>query len=180
MDIEKAIDNDAFISALALALTIPDVCGSRLFPKTGVGKRYVKWFDEYVAASYMQDPDNPMVCRDRNGSRKDRYFCGDDCYALRCVFLHEGTNVPHVEKGKTSFNAIQFHIFALKGGDSISYVSDSNGMEYRKVDLDIPTFVSNLAKGVDLFLKDYPEMNDDKGSECLMYQPILDFRSPER
>ena len=46
VDIRKAFNADAFLSAISLALTIPDVCGSRLHPDMYVHERYVAWFDE--------------------------------------------------------------------------------------------------------------------------------------
>ena len=47
-DINKALENNAYFAALSLALTLPDVCGKAEYPNDGTGKRYKKWYDEYV------------------------------------------------------------------------------------------------------------------------------------
>lgn len=48
-EIEKSIKNDLFFSALALALTIPDICGKAEYPFSKSNKfRYVAWYDAYL------------------------------------------------------------------------------------------------------------------------------------
>ena len=46
-DIRNAIENDCYIAALALALTLPDVCGKAEYPNAGNGKRYKNWYIIY-------------------------------------------------------------------------------------------------------------------------------------
>ena len=70
VDIRKAFNADAYLSAISLALTIP-VIGDKL-----VDPRY--------------------------------YFDGEDCYQLRCAYLHQGVNTPDRTKPKTVYNVIQF------------------------------------------------------------------------
>ena len=47
--IKKAYSDGNYMAALALALTIPDICGQVEFPELSgsrhVGERYRKWFD---------------------------------------------------------------------------------------------------------------------------------------
>ena len=86
-DIIKAKENGAYFSALALALTIPDVCGKI----EGIGEnsreKYIKWFDKWIY-KYFEIPqsENPEL------SKYDDLliFDGRVCYALRCAFLHSG------------------------------------------------------------------------------------------
>jgi len=61
-DIKKAQGAGACYSALALALTIPDVCSQ------AEGIPYWDWFDKWA--------------------KNNDYFNGSHCYALRCAFLH--------------------------------------------------------------------------------------------
>ena len=50
-DMNKALDNDCFFSALSLALTMPDICGHAKYPtEPSSKKRYTAWYDEYVGA----------------------------------------------------------------------------------------------------------------------------------
>lgn len=82
-DIKKAMDAKAYLCALALALTLPDICGQVAYPdmnrRNQSQARYIKWYDEYITqydypASY-------------NGNAK---FDGIKCWKLRCAILHSG------------------------------------------------------------------------------------------
>ena len=53
-DAVRAFDAGAYLSAISLALTIPDVCGGRISPGKGSRERYESWFDEYVSPSYVE------------------------------------------------------------------------------------------------------------------------------
>lgn len=78
-DIKRAVEAKAYLSALALALTIPDICGKLAYPTIPrVGERYIKWFDDYVSQFY--------------GPPEKEYpqFTGEICYKLRCACLHAG------------------------------------------------------------------------------------------
>lgn len=171
-DVVKAFRAEAFLSAISLALTIPDICGKRLYPhEKKPGSRYVKWFDEYVASNY------PGSCVPGKESSGPYCFSGSDCYQLRCVYLHEGSNAPHpdnIDKGRTVYNVIQFRV---GGCNHIGYLDEfPSGKVFRQVDLDLLQFIENLQDGVDAFLEDHPEMNDDDGSDSFLYCPISDFR----
>lgn len=86
-EIERAIECGYYYSALALALSIPDICGQVYCPNLAgtknSGKRYRKWFDDYVARYYFKDS-----VKYPNGS--DVAFNGFACYLLRCAYLHSG------------------------------------------------------------------------------------------
>ncbi len=47
-DINKALDCEAYLSALSLTLMLPDVCGKAEYPNLKVGEHYIKWYDEYI------------------------------------------------------------------------------------------------------------------------------------
>lgn len=49
-DIRKALAGNAYLSALALALTIPDILSKAEYPELGrTGDRYMRWIDELDA-----------------------------------------------------------------------------------------------------------------------------------
>lgn len=174
-DIEKAFDAGAYLSAISLALTIPDVCSSRLHPDVSTRRRYVNWFNAYVAQNYLDEKsletDGVMVA-------SKYYFDGDDCYQLRCVYLHEGTNAPDLNKGKTLYNAIQFRVFE-DGPSDCDHIgkswSDTSGLVFRQVDLDLRKFIRCLKAGVESYVERHQGVDADNGSESLFYQPVLDF-----
>lgn len=69
--------------ALALALTLPDICGKlQDSGEPSSRKRYVRWFDQYLATKYRLNV----------GGMELVFLTGADCYALRCSFLHGGAD----------------------------------------------------------------------------------------
>ena len=90
-DINRALENEAYFAALALALTLPDICGKAKYPNERNGARYISWYDEYVG-KYEQCPCE--ACKEN----KMPYLSGEVIYQLRNSFLHQGT--PNVDKNK--------------------------------------------------------------------------------
>jgi len=76
----QAVSQENWYSALALALTMPDICGRISYPALAKQseKRYVAWFDAYLAETY------------RGGWNRMQLMKGEDLYALRCAYLHQG------------------------------------------------------------------------------------------
>ena len=79
----KAIDNQNWYAALALALSMPDICGRLEDPTKGSKARFVGWFDKYLLAQYKGTV-GPYT------QTPHTFLSGADCYALRCAFLHQG------------------------------------------------------------------------------------------
>lgn len=87
-DINRSLDNDAYLAALTLALTIPDICGKAQYPDKGIGFRYKAWYDEHVGA-YERCPCDK--CKESDMP----YLSGKVIYSLRNSMLHEGS--PNVD-----------------------------------------------------------------------------------
>ena len=85
-DLESCLENDCLFAALALALTLPDICGKAEYPKEKlISRRYIDWYDKYIG-NYE---------RDRSKSLGDSptelpFLSGELVYQLRCSFLHAG------------------------------------------------------------------------------------------
>lgn len=80
--VRVAIQNKNWYVALAVALTLPDICGRLVDPNQGSARRYIAWFDAWLRDRYT---------RKIGPAKKDHVFLsGTDCYALRCSFLHQG------------------------------------------------------------------------------------------
>lgn len=178
-DLEKAFAAGAYLSAISLALTIPDICGDRLHPKrkNETRRRYVDWFNAYVAFNYLDEKSHAI-----NGKMiaSKYYFDGEDCYQLRCVYLHQGINATEPKSKKTSYNLIQFRVFS-DGPGSCDHIGkttvNATGETTRQVDLDLRKFIRCIKSGVGQFLKEHPEMNADNGSCSFLYGPVLDFEN---
>lgn len=132
-DINLALTNKSYLSALALSLTLPDICGKIEYPhfkdKRGnrrVGKQYTAWFDDWVNQYYA---DNTGWTNDYTKA-KNPYFTGEMCYSLRCSFLHDGnSNIKNWgDKEDADFYYSYVFRLAVSGADSssLSWVNHTN------------------------------------------------------
>lgn len=80
--IESSLKTKNFYAALAVALSIPDVCAGLRSPN---GKTtpplYAKWFDDYLKSEYGSNAFVPEAS-----------LTGKDCYVLRCALLHNASD----------------------------------------------------------------------------------------
>src|SRR4030066_211862 len=86
--IENSLQNKNWYSALILSLILPDICGKLENTSKSSSERYPEWFDKYLGKKY-------------NG-----FLSGNNCYALRCSFLHEGSG--NIEKQRAKENLDHF------------------------------------------------------------------------
>lgn len=87
-EIEKAINSKSYLSALHMALSIPDMLGKLAYPSS-TKNRYIKWFDENVrniSFGYLYSQ-NPFTADEEYPK-----MCGEVCYAIRNKLFHEGIN----------------------------------------------------------------------------------------
>ena len=102
-DMMSALKSGAPHSALALAVSIPDICGSIEYPDKNIGERYVSWCDEWAAGLLVMS--------------------SADCYALRCAYLHSGKDEFAGPSAKpANFARIEFTLGTVGGG----YVSTAD------------------------------------------------------
>ena len=113
-EIESSLKNENFLAALALALTLPDICGKAEYPnEKSVGVRYIKWFDENIG-NYEKPPQSA----DGQTTVFDDmpYMSGEIVYSLRNCFLHQGT--PNIQKDKIREPQCQVTHFILTIADA--------------------------------------------------------------
>lgn len=96
--IEQNIETKNWYSAVALALTIPDICGWLEDPQKRSKQRYMEWFDKYLLPKYKNDFFGPDFA----------FLTGGDCYALRCAFLHEGADEISRQSAREVLSRITF------------------------------------------------------------------------
>jgi hypothetical protein len=78
--IRESLENKNWYAALTLALTLPDICGRLEFPNKSSSKRFVHWFNDYLLDEY--------TLKNKWGTHV--FLNGEDAYALRCAYLHQG------------------------------------------------------------------------------------------
>lgn len=105
-DMNHALDANCYLSALSIALMLPDICGKAAYPEKKVGERYKDWYDEYVG-KYEKCP----VPAGHENEPIMPYLSGEVIYSLRNSFLHQGT--PNIEVSKISQPENKIDYFAL-------------------------------------------------------------------
>lgn len=102
-DIENALKNKSYFSALAMSLALPDICGAAEYPnEISTAKRYIEWYNKYLGEYMSDDCGNP-------------YLSGEIVYNLRNTFLHAGS--PNIDSNKIKDEANQLDRFILILGD---------------------------------------------------------------
>lgn len=100
-EIEHCVHAKCYFAALALVLTLPDICGQVEYPNERyVGTRYVDWFNSFVTPFYFIN----------DSSAPQNQFDGERCYALRCAFLHSGNYDLKQQKASIQIDTFKFHI----------------------------------------------------------------------
>lgn len=106
-EIERAIVGGYYHCALALTLTIPDICGQvykhELSEKLSDKDIYIRWFDEFVAQIYLKQPNLNFP----NGT--NIAFDGCACYRLRCAYLHNGNYNLKARDKKIQIKEFRLH-----------------------------------------------------------------------
>jgi hypothetical protein len=112
MDMLRSLCAGAQHSALALALALPDICGSIEYPtERNVGVRYGNGCDTW----------GKMLA-----------VSGADCYALRCAYFHSGSEEFRGPSAVLAlFERIQFTIRRASGrGRSAGEALPGRGIRY--------------------------------------------------
>lgn len=154
-EIKQSIDNECFIAALTLALTLPDICGKAEYPNDSIAGRYIKWYNTYVGQ--YERPSDPY------GSDMP-YTSGELIYNLRNSVLHQGT--PNVDAKKIKEERCKVDKFIL----TISDVGDaglsrvSYGKEYSVTERMLEVNIINLCSRLSVAAKNYYAHNQSKFS----------------
>lgn len=148
-DVRQAIKQGNWYSALASALTLPDICGWLEYPNKGVGDRYTLWYDTCIKEEYSgkyNDTDKVEVI----------LLSGNDCYALRCAYLHNGQDDITKQKASKSLKSLNKFIFVTpsKSGESSKHPVRKTYFDYdenirEELRLQVDEFCEHICCGVD-------------------------------
>ena len=173
--IKRAIECECYLPALALALTLPDICGQIEHPdfvstdkygnKRREGrKQYVTWYDDYVKPLYYIANDDAPVLQ----------FDGELCYALRCALLHEGNFELKDRYGKLLIDGFKLHVDKVYGNPNIhsSYLEKD---EKKFIDLDAYGLCFFICSAARTFYDNYEDKAVFEKYECI----VLDESWPD-
>ncbi len=89
-EIGNSLQSKNWYSALILSLIVPDICPKLNGSTEGSTKRYPKWFNKYLGKKYQN------------------FLSGDDCYSLRCAYLHEGSSDIELQRARDILDRFVF------------------------------------------------------------------------
>lgn len=166
-DVTKALETGAYLSALALALTLPDVCGKLKYPSAKSKQRYTDWFDEYYTPFHNPDYSHPDAISELHHPDKMPRIDGQLCYKLRCAFLHEGNTK---EVPVTRF------LLCINGasGGGIWWSNNDPSTIETHVEIDVASFCKHLLETVERFYDENKEAFDFSDAHI----EVIDWESP--
>jgi len=174
-EVELNIADKRWQSALALSLTLPDICGAIAFPEIvkhyrdgrvmldrqkkptrDVGGQYIRWFDSFAAPFFTLEAQD-----------KKPYICGERCWQLRCEYLHQNKGFLNED----SNDNVRFHLGVNCGTSLCSFdVSETNG-EITDIRIDIEQFCLRMCAAA----RNYYESCHTEKDFSLYNTPVLDF-----
>ena len=174
-EVELNIEDGRWQSALALALTLPDICGGIAFPELvkryrdgrvildrqknpsrDVGTQYIRWFDEYAGKFFKVAPSDPSP-----------YISGERCWQLRCEYLHQNKGFLNKEEDRGT----HFHL-GVNCGTSLCQLDSSRQQEgVTDIRIDIEQFCRRMCQAARSY---YHSVYQEKKFQ-LYNTPVLDF-----
>ena len=169
-EIRDAQSHGLYLSALALALTLPDTCGTAEYSDAGNGARYKEWCKNYVITDRSDSPygfDMP-------------YLNEDIIYSLRNSLLHQST--PNVEQSKIHNPRCCIDKFELVISDNDTANGDLSmvayGEDMRIVRRELTIHISNLCYILCAAAEQYYKNNREKFG--FVQYSIVDERADQR
>ena len=152
-EIRSALSHELYLSALTLALTLPDTCGKAEYSAImSTGKRYKNWCKKYVIKNRHDTPyDFDMP-----------YLNEEIIYSLRCTLLHQST--PNIDRDgihEERFKVDEFELVASQ--DSLGDTSKiAYGAGMRIVHRGLRVHISHLCYILCEAAEHYYEENKEK------------------
>jgi len=105
--VRKAIAAENYYAALALALTLPDMCVKLTTGRTS-GAKYAAWIEKYMPGDYWRLGAQGFEAAFKLLNYTPPKFVPEDFYALRCAYLHEGSGDITEQAIQHAINRFQF------------------------------------------------------------------------
>jgi len=138
--VKQSIENKNWYGALTLVLILPDIAGKIEHPNYGSGKRYADWFDKYILDNYKANIGPDGI--------EHIFLSGNDCYALRCAYLHEGKSDIVKQRARDVLDDFEFLIPPLNNWKV--HKNQANN----KLQLQVNIFCQDIINGIEDWRKD--------------------------
>ncbi|MFT4851228.1 MAG: hypothetical protein ACI83B_003793 [Sediminicola sp.] len=136
--IRQSIETKDWYGALMTAITLPDICGKLETPNEGSKARSVRWLKAWI---------EPLYTKQIGANGKEHVFLSaEDCYALRCSFLHEGASNIEEQRARKALD--DFHFITPRQGMSIHCNQSGNALQ-----LQVDIFCNEVADAIDQWAK---------------------------
>ena len=110
--IESSVQTQNWYAAIALTLTMPDICGALETPEAGNGVRYKRWFAAWMEPNYTTVL--PKIGR-------HVFLSAENCWGLRCSYLHAGNG--EIRPGKVKQVLESFHFIEPPPGNNTIHLN---------------------------------------------------------
>ncbi|MBB1410184.1 hypothetical protein [Pseudoalteromonas sp. SG44-17] len=162
-------------AALATALTIPDICSYINDGAHTNGKKYAAWFNQYVGSFYKtnySESQLQMVLKystkeDYENLKKQTKLSGNDCYAFRCAYLHQGLGDISSQRAREILQGIKF---VEPHGQMIMHGSILNN----QLILHINTFCEHMIAGVEQWRENLDTEQSNRFNNFLLVKDVFD------
>lgn len=165
----KAVADKNWYGALSLALTLPDLAASLedADGKTS-GRKFAAWFDVWMP-SYSQGQVRSAFGKDL---QIPPMMTGNDCYALRCAVLHNGTDDIEEQRARETLRRFNFTF----GGEGVEVHRNRNG---DVLQLEVGIFASEICDACERwrehFIESEPEAKNREARLIVITDPRNGF-----
>ena len=158
--VRKSVSDKNWYAALTVALTLPDIAAKLDCRQGGSGARYVSWFNDYLL---------PVNTVHYMGEQSRVFLSGEDCYALRCAFLHEGDFEINGQKIRQVLD--RFHFVVPKSGTRHRNLFNTG--EWTILELQVDMFCKEVCEAIERWI--IARTTDATVSAALERLPLIDF-----
>lgn len=145
--LDMSINTQNWYSVLFISLTLPDICGKIDEPSKNSKERTINWYNKYLKQAYTH--------RFEQDGSVHVFLSGSDFYALRCAYLHEGSDDIKTQRAQEILE--KFRFVQPMSDKSFIHRNQNNST----LQLQVSQFGRDVMEAVNSWLKDI-EADADK------------------
>lgn len=131
--LDECISSNNWYGSLFIALSLLDICGKFETPTLSSSQRYSNWFTANLSNKYSR--------KIGPNAELHVFLSGDDCYSLRCAYLHEGVDDIMGQRARDILERFRF-VAPMRG--YLVHLNQKNNILQLQVDI----FCKDIAEAV--------------------------------